>query len=242
LARLEAELDAARRNVERFRRQLDRANSRSTRLRTNNPTANALGSVATDLGSVATDQHVAPEVAAPGYQQSRPTVADARANHRRASLGHIIFTYEDVGSDGTVLAYDRPTKRLMWTLKAPLNADSIIQCYDNETLLIKSADGYTRLLNAEDGKLTKAWAPGAEAPAPAQDGGVNPFGLANAFPNLPHTSAPETAHLPSPNAQDQEKRIERIEENLRLLTEAVNRLTREQKEQRGSSAPTGRDR
>ena len=57
MARLEAELEASRRNVERFRRQLDVAKSRPTRQQTNNP-------IADTLGSVGAGQPVAPETAA----------------------------------------------------------------------------------------------------------------------------------------------------------------------------------
>src|SRR3979411_1339289 len=99
----------------------------------------------------------------------------------------------------------------MWKLKAPLNADSVIQCYDNETLLIKSADGYTRLVTAEDGKVTREWAPGVVAPPAAAEEGVNPFGISAASPNPAQTTIPDTARAPSRSWQDQEKRIERME-------------------------------
>ena len=223
MARLEAQVEAAQRNVERFRRQLDVAKRRSGSQWPEDPTT----------------ERLAPAIAQP-RGQSRMSVS-TRANYHLASLGHILFTYQSAGSGGRVLAYDRSTRQLMWSLKVPLNADSVIQCFDNETLLIKSADGYTRLVNAEDGQVTRAWAPGVEAPQAAPEQAVNPFGQSNALPKSVQTSVPQTARFPLSDGQDQEKRLERIEENLRVLTEAVNRLTREQSERRSSSAPPGRE-
>jgi len=117
LARLEAELESARRNVERFRRELDAVKNRSSRPRTDN-------SAPDSPGPVGTGQATAPAITTPRGQGR--TTASARANYHQASLGHIVFAYQDAGSDGTVLAYDRPTRRLMWRLNAPLNADSVI--------------------------------------------------------------------------------------------------------------------
>ena len=186
MARLEAELAAARQTVERIQRQLDRAKS-------------------TSRWQIA----------------SRP----------RARLGHIGFTYEGAGQNGTVSAFDISSKTLMRKLNVPLNADSVIQCYDNETLLIKSADGYTRLVGAEDGHVIHLWAPGAEAPTVDNPFHVNPLGPSAARSNSAQASSSEAADASSGTGQDQEKRMERMEESIRMLTEAVDRLTREQKEQ-----------
>ena len=148
-------------------------------------------------------------------------------SHPRARLGHISFTYEGAGQNGTV-----SSKTLMWKL----NADSIIQCYDNETLLIKSADGYTRLVAAEDGHVIHLWAPGAGAPTVDNPFHVNPLGPSAARSNPGQTSWAEASRASSSNGQDQKKRMERMEESIRLLTEAVDRLTHEQKEQHNPPA------
>jgi len=224
VARLAAELDAARKNVDRLRRQLDFAKSKLKSRRSATPRIAGVGA----LASAGPDQPTAPASAAP------------RADNRRttsARLGHIIFRYQDDGPDGKVLAFDGPSKKLLWTLDVPLNADSVIQCYDNETLLIKSADGYTRLVTAEEGKVTRAWAPGVAAPTAAASEAVNPFGISTASPNAAQTPSPDRARAPSRSWQDQERRLERMEESIRSLTDAVNRLTRAQSEQQNPAAP-----
>jgi hypothetical protein len=114
----------------------------------------------------------------------------------------------------------------------PLNAESIISCYDNESLLVKSADGYTRLVTAEDGQVTRVWAPGVEAPPASTDYAVNPYGVPDARPSAGKRASPGTF-----SSLDQEKRLERIEESIRALTDAVNRLSRAQLEQRNPSPP-----
>lgn len=182
VARLEAELAAARNIVQRLQRQLDLAKSKSK------------------------------------WQIAR---------YPRARLGHISFTYEGAGTNGSVSAFDVDTKKFLWKLNVPLNAQSVIQCYDNETLLIRSADGYTRLVNAEDGHVITVWPPGAEAPAVENPFHVNPF-HGSARPNAARPPAPDAPLEPALNDQDQEKRMERMEQSIRSLTEAVNRLAREQ--------------
>jgi hypothetical protein len=191
VARLESELNAAVKNVDRIRRELDRVKSKSTSQ--TNANLNT-GVVWTNLDS------------------------------QDASLGHIVFRYQDDGSDGTVQAFDRRSKKLMWTLKMQLNADSVISCYDNATLIIKSADGYTRLVKAEGGQVTRVWAPGVEAPPAPTDLAVNPFGNSVAHPSA------EKAISPGTPPQDQEKRLKQVEESIRALTDAVDRLERAQKE------------
>ena len=229
VAQLEAELAAARRNVERIGRQLDQVRSKS-RWQKDMPRSAAIDA----LRSVGQGQPAAPATAAP---QADGQMVWGRGLRPRASLGHISFVYQDAGSDGMVLAFDRGSKTLMWKLKVPLNADSVIQCYDNETLLIRSADGYTRLVKAEDGKLVKAWAPGVAAPAATASEPVNPFGASAARPNGAPASLPPAPRASSRNGEDQEKRMERMEESIRLLTDAVNRLARQQNDQPSSSAP-----
>lgn len=183
VAKLEAELAAARRNVERLQRQLEIANRQSPR-------------------------HT--------------------ARVREARLGQIIFRYHNTGSSGAVMAFDGPTNRLLWKLDVPMNSDSGIRCYDNDTLLIRSADGYSRLVGAWDGKVIRIWAPGVEAPAIDDGHQVNPFGSSSA-PARGGSSSSSSAPAASPSkAQDSEQRMRRMEENIRRLTEAVERLSRQQ--------------
>jgi hypothetical protein len=193
VGRLEAELAAARRNVERLSRQLEAARNRA---RAKNP------------------------------------------RHTRASLGYMNFTYDQGGAaGGTVLAFDGGNGTLMWKLDVPLDSDSVIRCYDNDTLLIKSADGYTRLVTAADGTVIRAWAPGVEAPPAKREHGVNPFGISAPPASTARPSPAQPSGLPPRDWQDAEKRMDRLEESVRALTEAVDRLAREQKEQRTSPGP-----
>lgn len=184
VAGLEAELAAARQNVERLQKQLETA---------------------------------------------RGTVQGHRGRSREARLGQIIFKYQDAGSGGSVLAFDGPTKKLLWTLDVPLNADSGIRCYDDETLLIRSADGYTRLVGAWDGKVIRIWAPGVEAPNVANAHQINPFGTSAAAGPAQKPGSGTPAASPR-KSEDPEQRMERMEESIRRLTDAVDRLSRERKE------------
>ena len=161
-----------------------------------------------------------------------------RSSHE-ARLGYIIFRYRDDGSGGTIQAFDGGNGKLMWSLKAPLDADSSIRCYDNETLLIKSADGFARLVTAEDGQVTKTWEPGVEAPPATASHAVNPFGVSVGRQDASardrgDSASPIAARVPS---RDQEKRLERVEQSIRALTEAVDRLERAGKEQQNPSTP-----
>lgn len=228
IARLEAQLQAARKSVESYRRQLNGARTQARQQRNNSNTDSA--------ETVSPNQ--LPASALAGTRSQPRTATSWRDADRSASLGGMFFTYEP-DSGGTVQAYDGLTRGLVWTLKAPLDADSVIRCFDNDTLLIKSADGYTRLVNPDDGRVTQAWPPGADAPPAHKGHTVNPFGLRNTRPRSAQTSSSSSSPRATPSAdpQDQERRLERIEENLRLLTEAVNRLTRQQNE-RGSSSET----
>jgi len=115
----------------------------------------------------------------------------------------------------------------------PLNSDSAIECYGNDNLLIRSADGYTREVTVEDGRVTRIWGPGAQTPAGS--GGVNPFVPPASQPprSVPPSNA---APVPARDGQDQEQRLERIERTLRQLTEAVDRLTRDQQQPPSSSS------
>ena len=230
VARLEAELAAARNNVERLRQQLQAARniSRSQRSAAPQPAASdALGPVGSNISP-------APATAAP--RSTNLTATPSRGNHRQANLGSIAFKYQPSGAGGMVQAFNRDSNQLMWQLDVPLNADSVIQCHGNENLLIRSADGYTREVTVEDGRVTHAWAPGVEPPAGS--GGVNPFGIPPATHAPRSVASSNVALAPSRDGQDQEKRLERIEQSLRQLTEAVDRLTQDQ--QRTSSSPRGR--
>jgi hypothetical protein len=155
-------------------------------------------------------------------------------NHKRATLGYLTFKYDPTG---TVQAFRE--NQVAWKLDVPLNADSVIACYDNDTLIIKSADGYTRLVTPEDGHVIQAWAPGVEAPAVSAKRGVNPFGVRLGSENSVSAASSAAAPAVSGDGQNQEKRIERIEQTLRLLTEAVDRLSR-QHNQGTSSSPANR--
>jgi beta-lactamase regulating signal transducer with metallopeptidase domain len=230
VARLEAELAAARNNVERLRQQLQAARSISRWQGSAGPKPAASDA----LGPVGSNFSPAPATAAP--RSTNQTATPSRGNHRQANLGYIAFNYQPSGAGGTLQAVNRHTNQLMWQLDVPLNADSVIQCYGNENLLIRSADGYTREVTVEDGRVTHAWAPGVETPAGS--GGVNPFGIPPATHAPRFVSSPNPALAPSRDGQDQEKRLERIEQSLRQLTEAVDRLTQDQ--QRTSSSPRGR--
>jgi hypothetical protein len=237
IAKLQAELDAATRNVDRLRQQIEDLKGWQRSDAANSP-----------VGSPGAAQPAASATAAPrgaGHTASSSAVGAARARGRRATLGHINFTYQEAGSAsaGTLLAYDGLTKKLMWKLDIPLNADSVIQCYDNENLLVKSADGYTRLVTAEDGQVIWSWAPGVRAPDPAPHGGVNPFGgLSDPNSQGRRSASDATATVATSTArQDPEQRLDRIEDQIRQLTEAVNRLTRDQEEKhRSSPGPAGR--
>lgn len=84
--------------------------------------------------------------------------------------------------------------------------------------------------------MTKVSPPGAEAPTADNGHRVNPFRPSAARPNAAQASSSEAPRASSSTGQDQEKRMERMEESIRLLTEAVDRLTREQKEQHNPPA------
>jgi hypothetical protein len=248
IARLQADLDAAQQKVEHFRLQLDefkRRSSQSTRaadpFSSNGP--NPAHQPAPVTATTATPRNQS------AMTSGAAATGATRAKARRASLGYINFTYREAGGfTGTIFAYDGRTRRLMWKLDVPLNADSVIDCYDNENLIIKSADGYTRIVTAEDGQVTQAWAPGV-VDAPAASGGVNPYGLSTpgtdsgAPSSAAHATRLATGAAPAsgyPNALDTDKRLDRIEEQVRQLTEAVNRLTREQGQKHDSPAPAAR--
>jgi beta-lactamase regulating signal transducer with metallopeptidase domain len=246
IARLEADLDAAQRNVEHFRSQLDALRRRSQ----SNRAADAISSTGPGPNPGQQTAPVNVATATPSAQNPMTSAAGAtRApKPRRASLGYIDFVYHETGGGftGTILAYDGD--RLMWKLDVPLNADSTIGCYDNDNLIIKSADGYTRIVTAENGQLIQAWAPrAADAPA-AKKRSVNPFGLSSAVtdsgakPSAAHATRVATAAAASglPTGSDTDKRLDRIEEQVRQLTEAVNRLTREQEQKQNPPVPLGR--
>lgn len=129
---------------------------------------------------------------------SNKTTRALRGASRWPSLGHITFRYDGEGGSGAILAFDSQTKKLMWRIDVPLNADSVIQCNDNETLLIKSADGYTRLVTSEEGKLIRAWAPGVEVPAASSERSVNPFNVAAAPPSAGQRSSSTAAPARTP--------------------------------------------
>ena len=132
-----------------------------------------------------------------------------------------------------MLAIDHDSGKLLWKLKIPLDSGSSIKCFDNETLLIKSADGLSRLVNAEDGKVTKVFEPGAEVPPATASHAVNPFSASG--PRANAADAPSAGGAGAPPS-DQEKRLERVERSIQRLTEAVERLSRDQPAQEKSSA------
>ena len=226
VARLEAELDAAQKKVDRLRRLLELVKNKTPRNNDGSgPNASAPLSH-NDYGGLAASPPATSDLEI-GWTV-RP-----RKPSREARLGHIVFLYQDDGSVGAVLAIDHDSGKLLWKLKIPLDSDSSIKCFDNETLLIKSADGLSRLVNAEDGKVTKVFEPGAEVPPATASHAVNPFSASG--PRTNAADAPSAGGAGAPPS-DQEKRLERVERSIQRLTEAVERLSRDQPAQEKSSA------
>lgn len=250
IAALQAELAAANANVASLKRELadlrnERRVARATRFQPGAPLLPTPEIPAPPNKTVVT--RIDPTL--PNLPQNEPGWWEM--GNPRAQLGHIMFLYKGKGASGQLVAIDHGSKKVMWTLGVPLNAQSLIQCRDDKTLLIKSADGYTWLVNAEDGRICKSWPPGNNAPAAVPNDGVNPFTAQGAKPapsykaeDVKPGSAYKTLPIPTPAPpldRTEDDRLARMEQSIRALQITVEHLAAQQERQAELQQATQRE-